>query len=370
MDIKLDRKKTFWKKTGIMAAGIFLLFIVLDWISGGRICEWFFGLFVYRYGGEVNGVYTEYERIDWELLKVFMAVGSVLAAGVFVMAVAVETRSAKERTVKEIEELIRKIRDSGEQDMEIPPEYAAVCRLYAALKKEREERERMLNAQARQKNDLITYLAHDLKTPLASVIGYLSLLEETHDLPEEKRRKYTGIAYEKAERLEMLVNEFFDIIRFNFQEIFLTKQETDLNYMLAQLADEFYPIASGQGKTIERSGRLPEPVNVDADKLARVFQNVLKNALAYGREKSTVRITAEQRDGKNRIVFENEGDPIPEEKQKVIFEKFYRLDSSRSSRTGGAGLGLAVAKEIVHAHGGSICVKSSEETTRFIIELP
>ena len=247
--------------------------------------------------------------------------------------------------------------------------------------------------ESRRKDDLVTYLAHDLKTPLASVVGYLSLLEEAPDLPAEQRARFTGIALEKAHRLDALIEEFFDITRFDFHDMVLTRGYVNLDLMLAQVAEEFYPTLSAQGKQAHIDVPVGLTVLVDGDKMARVFNNVMKNAIAYSYENSTINVTGELLDAaaaKNlglpaltagegevaasgeavRIRFENQGDPIPAPKLKLIFEKFYRLDAARATNRGGAGLGLAIAKEIVCAHGGLISCESTPEHTAFEIVLP
>jgi two-component system, OmpR family, sensor histidine kinase VanS len=225
-----------------------------------------------------------------------------------------------------------------------------------------------LDAEQR-KNDLVVYLAHDIKTPLTSVIGYLSLLDEAHDMPPEQKAKYVGITLEKAYRLEQLINEFFEITRFNLQTIVLNKEKINLLFMLQQMADEFYPILTPQEK--QMSVNVPEDLTLygDADKLARVFNNILKNAIAYSYENSIIGVSAEQQDKNIVITFTNQGDPIPQAKLETIFEKFYRLDTARSTNTGGAGLGLAIAQEIVTAHGGTISVESTPENTIFTVKL-
>ncbi|MDO4437381.1 MAG: HAMP domain-containing sensor histidine kinase [Coriobacteriaceae bacterium] len=227
-----------------------------------------------------------------------------------------------------------------------------------------------LRDEARRKDDLVTYLAHDLKTPLASVVGYLSLLEEAADLPAEQRVRFTGVALDKAHRLDALIEEFFDITRFDFHDIVLTRGYVDLSLLLAQVADEFYPTLSAQSKQVEVEAPPSLTVLIDGDKMARVFNNVMKNAIAYSYEGSTIRIKAEEGDGAVCVRFENQGDPIPAPKLGVIFEKFYRLDAARATNRGGAGLGLAIAKEIVTAHGGTISCASTPEATVFTITLP
>jgi len=227
-----------------------------------------------------------------------------------------------------------------------------------------------LRDEARRKDDLVTYLAHDIKTPLASVVGYLSLLEEAPDLPAEQRARFTGIALDKAHRLDALIEEFFDITRFDFHDIVLTRGYVNLSLMLSQVAEEFYPTLAAQDKTIEVEAPADLTALIDGDKMARVFNNVIKNAIAYSYEGSTIWLRAAREEGTVRVTVENRGDPIPEPKLKLIFEKFYRLDAARATNHGGAGLGLAIAKEIVNAHGGEISCDSTPERTVFTIALP
>ena len=221
-----------------------------------------------------------------------------------------------------------------------------------------------------RKNELVAYLAHDLKTPLTSVIGYISLLKEAPDMPVEQRAKYTNIALEKALRLESLINEFFDITRYNLQEIVLEEETFDLGYMLIQMADEFYPVLEQHGKSITIHAEGDLPIAADSAKLARVFNNILKNAVAYSYDNTEIEIHAEKQDNTIHVSISNFGKTIPKQKLDMIFEKFYRLDDARSTNTGGAGLGLAIAKEIVVAHGGTISVTSEKQVTTFTVELP
>lgn len=228
-----------------------------------------------------------------------------------------------------------------------------------------------LRDESHRKDDLVTYLAHDLRTPLASVVGYLSLLQEAPELPVEQRARFTGVALDKAHRLDALIEEFFDITRFDLHDIVLTRGYVDLGLLLAQVADEFYPILNEQHKEAQVDIREDLTVLVDGDKMARVFNNIMKNAVAYSYEGSTITIEARrQDDGGVRVRFINQGDPIPAAKLKVIFEKFYRLDAARATNRGGAGLGLAIAKEIIAAHGGTVACESTPEHTIFTIELP
>lgn len=239
------------------------------------------------------------------------------------------------------------------------------------LAKQRSLRNAAAAREAEQrKNDLIVYLAHDLKTPLTSVIGYLTLLRDEPELSLQMRVKYTGIALDKAERLEELINEFFDITRFNLSHLTLETEETDLTRMLQQVANEFEPIFAEKGLTYKLD--LPEKLlyECDIDKMARVFDNLLRNATNYSFPNTEIYISGKVSGEYVVLRFRNAGKTIPQEKLDRIFEQFFRLDSSRASASGGAGLGLAIAKEIVELHGGGISAASAENLITFTVALP
>ncbi|XCP85717.1 ATP-binding protein [Roseburia hominis] len=232
----------------------------------------------------------------------------------------------------------------------------------------RQEQEALENEQ--KKNDLVLFLAHDLKTPLTSVVAYLSMLDSYPDMPKEERARYTHISLEKATRLGELIQEFFEITRFNLQDITLEKTELNLTMMLEQIADELYGVLQEKHLTCQVDAAENLVVKGDPDKLARVFDNILRNAIVYCKSDSELTITAVGLKEGVEIIFENEGHTISPENLERIFDKFYRADAARQSRTGGAGLGLAIAKEIVELHGGKIGAESEEGKTRFIVNLP
>ena len=207
-----------------------------------------------------------------------------------------------------------------------------------------------------------------LTHPHADHIGGASrLLDEVPDMPQPQREKYTHIALEKSQRLEGLINEFFDITRYNLQQLTLEKEPVDMSYLLVQLTDEFYPLLQAHGNTIELNVPQDLTVEGDAGKLARVFNNLLKNAVSYSTPGTPIRLWAEQADEQARFFVQNQGKTIPAHQLDALFEKFFRLDEARSTATGGAGLGLAIAKEI---HGGSISAHSEQGVTTFTMELP
>lgn len=220
-----------------------------------------------------------------------------------------------------------------------------------------------------KKNDLIVYMAHDLKTPLTSIIGYLTLLTEEKEISKRLQDKYINIALDKALRVEELTNQFFDITRYNLHSMPITKKELNVSYLLRQLIDECFPML--EEKNLKCNLEADEKIMIfaDGDKLARAFDNLLKNAINYSFENTEIEIKVNEEDEKINILFRNRGEKIPEYKLDKIFEKFYRGDSARSSSTGGAGLGLAITKEIIELHGGKIFVKNDDEFIEFYIIL-
>lgn len=237
------------------------------------------------------------------------------------------------------------------------------------LKMTSEKNARLAKESEKRKNDLIVYLAHDLKTPLTSLIGYFSLIDEAKDMPSQQREKYVKIALEKSYKLEDLINELFYIARFNSETIILEKQEINLNMIIEQIIDDFYPMLKELEKEIQYSSNENIKIYADPDKLYRAFNNLLKNAVNYSID-TTIRIETSTYDDKVNILISNKAKKIPKEKLDKIFEKFYRVDSSRTSRTGGGGLGLAIVKEIINLHGGNVHATNDDEYIKFYVQLP
>lgn len=335
-------------------------------------------------------------------------------------------------------------------------------------------------AAERRKNELVAYLAHDIKTPLTSVIGYLALLDEAPDLPEDARRRYIATASEKAVRLEGLIDEFFEITRYNLQSIPIERTWVGVRLFCEQVAESFYPDAQARGLSLVV--RAPDDARffVDADKLARALGNVVRNAVAYADDGTEIVIAAsfavsaenatagasaaagasavaattsdaesDASAGANAnanvnaapssnvtdvsssptssaqavptfarpsaydvaygyapavsgaaggatlqgggaspassaasafvsapgagswvLSVTNQGREISPAHLQSIFDKFYREDGARGTGSGGAGLGLAIAKEIIAAHGGTIGAMSERGVTTFAITLP
>ena len=272
--------------------------------------------------------------------------------------------------LRQVEDGIDNIASDSEESIRMITELKPIETRLTEIKSTLKKRELEAQEAEKKKNDLVVFLAHDLKTPLTSVVAYLTMLDNYQDMPEEERERYTHIALEKSIRLGELINEFFEITKFNLQDIVLEPVDLNLTIMLEQVADEFYGVLQEKNLTCEVDAEENLMVYGDADKLARVFDNILRNAVSYCDSHTIIRIFAEKTEAGNVITFSNRGKQIPAEKLDTIFEKFYRLDEARHSKTGGAGLGLAIAKEIVELHGGTIRAESDVESTRFIVTLP
>ena len=277
------------------------------------------------------------------------------------------------RALKSTETLLqaaKQLADPGEEPIRLP---AALKAAEDELNLAREQalRSAYVAREAEQrKNDLIVYLAHDLKTPLTSVVGYLTLLQEEPGLSPEMRGRYTGVALDKALRLEELINEFFEITRFNLSSIELEKERVDVSRMLEQMMWEFKPLMADKG--LEWQAQLPPKVTLtcDSGKMERVLDNIIRNAISYSEPGSPLLLTLAQQPGKVVIRLENRGRTIPPEVLSRLFERFYRADFARATRSGGAGLGLAIAKEIVTRHGGQISAESFDNRVIFTVEMP
>lgn len=220
------------------------------------------------------------------------------------------------------------------------------------------------------KNDLITNVAHDLRTPLTSVIGYLDLVLRDENLEAQLRQKYIGVAYDKAIRLEKLIEDLFNFTKYNSEEVVLKLVPLDVVKLMEQMVEEFYPAFQDANLHCEfQPCKEPAIVMADGDFLARAFSNLISNAIKYGRDGKNIRIHVHQNETEVLISITNYGEVISEENLLHVFDRFYRVESSRNAETGGTGLGLAIAKKVVLMHGGTIKVTSSMDGTVFRIVL-
>lgn len=365
-DMKKIVKSTFWSFIVQCMISLTIMGIIMIILAESRAIfdfQWLYNIFPHLYDLLDNIYELVFERAYF----IFIIFGITL---IIVLSLLYKLLNKIFSYVFAASESADKLFDKNVEYINLPPEMVEVEKKLNHFKTEAIKNERLARENEQKKDELIVYLAHDIKTPLTSMIGYLSLLSEIKDMPQEQRNRYIDIALDKSYRLEDLINELFDVARFNSEKIVLEKEEINLNLMLEQIADDFYPTLKEMNKKINFTSDEKTILYADPDKLSRVFNNLIKNAVNYSKENTDIDISILNKENQATVKITNKGKQIPKEKLDKIFEKFYRLDSSRTSKTGGSGLGLAIAKEIVELHGGRIYAESDMKETTFSVILP
>ncbi|MGF9697769.1 sensor histidine kinase [Paenibacillus sp. MABNR03] len=221
------------------------------------------------------------------------------------------------------------------------------------------------------KNDLITGISHDLRTPLTSILGFLEYIEKDRYQDEIEMRYYVSIAYEKSLTLRKLIDDLFEYTRVSGGSLPLSLTPLNLNPFLMQLAEEFAPMLEEAGMTYKFiGGQVPLWIMAAPGELVRAYENLFSNAIRYGAQGKVVEIALSLDQGEAVLRISNYGEPIPAQDLPRLFERFYRVDKSRSRDTGGTGLGLAIAKSMIELHHGSIAAYSENGRTDFVTRFP
>lgn len=263
----------------------------------------------------------------------------------------------------------------GEQNEKTPfyfrllPEFKLAKVKVEAMIQKRNETQMLSIQEKEHKNDLLMYLAHDLKTPLTSMIGYINHILD-HKVDREQMNTSIQIAYEKAQRLDSLIDEFSEILKYDDKISQLELSRISLPNMIQQQLAGFYPLMEKRGIQLQVSVSEPLDIIGDYDKLLRVFDNLMRNAINYSVENSTIEICGKEVEKNVILTYKNEGDVIEQDVIQHLFDKFYRASTARTSSSGGAGLGLAIAKEIIELHHGTIAVQNDGTSIVFTIQLP
>ena len=364
-DYSRMKQKVFLQLLAMLCVSGLAVLLLYDLLRG-KIGVWCIGGLSLLPGVSYQRAYAIYEAVFREHWAEFM----LLAMAAVFLVLFHFSLTWFGRYFDAINRGISALLSDQQQPITMPKEMRFVEENLQTVQRTLQEQRRAAELAEKKKDEMILYLAHDIKTPLTSVIGYLSILDENKEMDRAQREKCIHIGLEKANRLEKLINEFFEITRFRQSDFSLTISQIDLHYMLIQLVDEFTPVL--QAAQIEIYLDMPEDIYIqgDADYLARAFQNLLKNAAAYSDPGSCITVAA-HREAKGTVIsVANTGETISPEQQAHIFEKFYRADEARHANSGGAGLGLAIAKNIIALHGGEISVQSADRKTVFMVTLP
>lgn len=296
----------------------------------------------------------------------------ILGIGIFSVSFLLLQR----RSIKYIEKIAAAVQNISEGDLntrievEGDDEFAMIASNLNRMEEDIRELMDKERESERTKNELITNVAHDLRTPLTSIIGYLELLSNGASLSSEMQKKYIDIVYIKAKRLEKLIEDLFGFTKMNYGKISMNVGKVDIVKLLGQLLEEFYPSFADKDLTYELTSNVPAlTITADGNLLARLFDNLINNAIKYGAEGKRVLVKVNAESEIVTVSVVNFGYVIPQEELPLIFNKFYRVEHSRSSTTGGTGLGLAIAKNIVDMHGGTITVTSDLNGTVFSVKL-
>lgn len=363
-DFRQFRMKIFLRTIGMLVTAVAVIYITYSALLRGNFANGMVAFFQNAFGMKYDAALQLYERTFRSHMDAIILLSILLvSAGLFCFYLQWLTRYFE--AVSEGMDIL--LQDTP-GEISLPSELFPIERkMNLAKHMIGVQKSDMLMAEQR-KNDLIMYLAHDLKTPLASTISYLSLLRDEKQISEELREKYLSISLSKAERLEDLINEFLEIARYSLSNITLQYSEVNLTRMLEQLVYEFQPVLDRKGLTCRLVAADDILLKCDADRIQRVFDNLLRNAVIYSYDGTEIAIEAWRGKDSLALKFFNHGGTIPKERLERIFEQFYRLDTECGSS--GTGLGLAIARKIITLHKGTITVESENDLTVFTVILP
>ncbi len=363
-DFRQFRRKIFLRTIAMVVIAVVAVWAAYTLLLRGDFANLMVSLFQYGFRMDSAAALALYDRIFRRHMDAYILLSLLL---VFMALLSVFLRWLM-GYFGEIGRGMDALLDGVPGEISLSPELLPIERKMNMVKHTLERQKSDMLLAEQKKNDLIMYLAHDLKTPLASSMGYLNLLRDEPQISQELREKYLSISLAKAKRLENLIDEFLEIAKYNLTTITLQYSEINLTRLLEQLVYEFRPVLEKKGLTCRLTAPEDMMLKCDADKLQRVFDNLLRNAWAYSYEGTQISIEVRESGDHVELRFSNHGGTIPAEKLERIFEQFYRLDPERG--TEGSGLGLAIAKQIVTLHKGEITALSREGLTVFAVTLP
>ena len=356
--IKLDIKaKGVLLSEGI---GTFLLFQIINAILISSIGEKSF----------VNNLQTNWQNILADNLSAFLVVILVELGLTYLVVINLYHKLE----LRQIKLILQKTADDNltkHVDIKVNQNLQGIVDSFNLLISNMNRRAEEQRQSEESKDELISNVSHDIRTPLTSVIGYLGLIESKNYSDLGQILKYTHVAYKKSLEMQNLVNSLFEYANVQHATSRLNMTKFDMAQMLDQLSADFELEANKRGMEIIVNSK-PEKIMMkgDTEKLGRVFNNLIMNAFKYGKGATHIWLTAEEKGKEVVVTVANNGAVIPEDSLKHVFDRFYRVEDSRSKKTGGTGLGLAIAQSMVQLHGGTIAVTSNEDKTSFISHFP
>ena len=348
----MNKKRTILFAAAVAGIGTVFLWLIVDIFLNGKIRE-----FTY------NELLEHFSQ-GWESLRLFFyfvfAIMLFVVVIIYILIPQIYIEKIKKSETKKIKRLIIDFFENNSFNS-IDPDYSDLKEILLAQKLRLDESEI-------KRNEMISNIAHDLKTPLTSILGYLMLLNDEEELPKNIRKKYTRISVEKAEQLNTLVSEFFELSQYTFEDVSIVKSEIDINQLIEQLIDEFYPVLKETNHEIVFQSQSNLRISADGNKICRALENIIKNAIYHSIPQTTIEIRLENLKNQATIKVSNESDYISTNQLSKLFERSYRIDESRNFN-GNGGLGLPIAKKIVEAHSGQIHASYIEGTFTVTIEI-
>nr|WP_239256817.1 HAMP domain-containing sensor histidine kinase [Listeria ilorinensis] len=338
---------------------VWMVYIMTNSVVLSGLSEAFFNLF--GYGKYQNTVAS----------PLFIAIKYVVLAAIALLVFYFFYRIMRQHNLKL---QLRIINSALGNDQPVDTESLApeIRELEVNIEKMRERQKNLMVQEQRAqqaKNDLITNVSHDLRTPLTSILGYLSYIHEDRYRDEIELRYYTDLVYDKANHLHKLIDDLFSYTRLESPEYLLANDRLNMIELLRQLVAEFDRSAQEKGTEVVEHYQLESLlVSGDGNQIMRLFENLFSNALRYGEEGGQIEINARREGDWAVIDVSNYGEEIPALDLPHLFDRFYKVDKNRT--TNGTGLGLAIAKSIVEKHGGLVTADSKNRRTTFTVKLP
>ena len=362
-EFRLLRRRLWLQIAGSVLAGV-MVTVALVSLLQGRMARCITDLIALVSRCRLTQAAELYERVFRSHRDLFLW---LLILGVVLCLVHLHLRRV-EGYLREVNQALGQLTENTGHQIHLSSELQPLERRLNLLERQMQTQQEGIREQEQKKNDLVMYLAHDLKTPLACSIGYLNLLLDEPDIPSGLREKYLRIALTKSLRLEEMVQEFLEISRYSLTTVVLHRQTVCLNRMLAQLIHELHPVLANRNLDCSLESAKDIRICCDPDKLQRVFDNLLRNAVQYSREGTCIQVQMKTADGQVRISVTSQGEPVDRDRLDHVFDPFYRVNPGGSPQ--GTGLGLAIARQIAEKHGGRIDADSTDGKTCFTVTLP